>query len=276
MNIPENLYKYESVSVQSLLNLKNQKVYFSPPSGFNDPYDCAIKAELQEPTNEELEKVREIYLSKNWSRRTLDKLTTTPLAELSPVLMRAARQANEQIIDTFIENRGVSCFSEVNDELLMWAHYADKYTGFCLEFNTDNELFEKANKVNYVSKMPKLNILDIYGYGKRDKILEFFCTKSKAWEYEREWRCLHSETGKVYGYPTEALTGVFFGPNMDRSVIEIICLILQGQNSHVRFWQGKRSESTFKVEFKEFFYTSHIEAQRLGLNTQLKNQDDTL
>lgn len=267
MSIPEKLYKYETVSVQSLLNLKSQTVYFAPPSGFNDPYDCAIKAQIQEPSEQELEQLKAIYLTKPLPVHVMDKLTTTPVSELKPMLMRLAREANETVIDTFIENRGVSCFSEVCDELLMWAHYADKYSGFCLEFDTDNELFEKAKKVVYVDEMPKLSVLSIYGEGRRGDVLELFCTKSKSWDYEREWRCIHSEAGTAYTYPAEALTGVYFGPNINPDMLEIICLILQGQNPAVRFWKGKRSESSFNVVFEEFFYTSYVQAKELGLRT---------
>lgn len=267
MKIPKKLYKYEAVSVQSLLNLKSQVVYFAPPSCFNDPYDCAIKTQIEDPTNQELEELKEIYLAKEWPTHIMDKLSATPLEKLKPMLMSAAREANRIVIDTFIENRGVSCFSEVCDELLMWGHYAGKYTGFCLEFDTKNELFEKAKKVAYVENMPKLNVLSVYGQGRRGDVLELFCTKSKSWNYEKEWRCIHNEAGTAYTYSADALTAVYFGPKTNPHMVEIICLILQGQNSNVRFWQGKRSEHNFKVEFEEFFYTPYLRAKELGLRT---------
>lgn len=267
MTLPKKLFKYESFSVQSLLNLKTQTVFFAAPSGFNDPYDCAIKAVLDDPTSDEIEKLREIYLAKDWPKHLIEKLESTPLDKLKPTLIRAAMDANEQVIDTFIQNRGVSCFSEANDELLMWAHYADKYQGFCLEFDTNNALFEKAKKVDYVDEIPKLNIQSVYADGQRSKILELFCTKSKAWEYEKEWRVIHNEAGTAYSYPSEALTGIYFGPNMPRDVIEIICLVLLGQNPHVKFWKGKRSDTTFKVEFEEVLYTSNLESQKLQERT---------
>lgn len=143
----------------------------------------------------------------------------------------------------------------------MWAHYSEKYSGFCLEFKTNNEIFEKARKVIYTENMPKLNAVSIYADGERGEILnKLFCTKSKSWEYEKEWRCIHSDAGTAYTYPTELLTGVYFGPKTDPTNIEIICLILQGKNNSVRFWKGKRSEEKFKLDFDEFTYTPHIKA----------------
>ena len=267
LNIPEKLFKYESFSIQSLLNLKNQTIYFSSPSGFNDPYDCALKAELNDPTTEELQALKKLYLSKKWPAHVIEGLKAKPLEKLKPILVRAARDAHEKVIETFIEHRGVSCFSEVNDELLMWAHYADKYQGFCLEFSTDTELFEKAKKVKYVDKMPSLNMFSIYENGQRQQILELFCTKSKAWKYEKEWRVIHHDADTKFTYPYDALTGVYFGPNMRDDVMEIICLVLQGQNPSVKFWKGNRSEATFRVEFQEVTYISDFDAQKLRVRT---------
>lgn len=261
MKLPKKLYKYEALSVRSLLNLKSQTIYFSPPSGFNDPYDCAIKAELRDPSDDEILRLKDTYLAKGWPERVVAKLESLPLNELKETLMRSARQANEDVIDKFITSKGVSCFSEVNDELLMWAHYSDKYTGFCLEFRTDNELFEKAKKVNYVDKFPTLSIEHVYVDGERTEILKLFCTKSKSWQYEKEWRVIHSDAGTAYTYPAEALTGVYFGPNMQNEAVEIVCLILQGQNPNVKFYRGERSSKTFKVEFKEFTHTSCVNSK---------------
>lgn len=142
LGLPEKLYKYEAFTVQSLLNLKKQIVYFAPPSGFNDPYDCALKADIKEIEQDEIEKFRSIYLSKSWPAHVKEALEIKTPPELKRMLMRSARTACEDVIEKFIENRGGSCFSEVNDELLMWAHYSDKYQGFCLEFDTRTELFE--------------------------------------------------------------------------------------------------------------------------------------
>lgn len=262
LNLPKKLYKYESISVQSLQNLKKQIVYFAPPSGFNDPYDCALRAEIEELDDKGIEKVREIYLSKKWPDHVKKQLEDKSIDELKLTLERVARCASEDVIEKFVQCKGVSCFSEVNDELLMWAHYSEKYSGFCLEFDTNNELFEKARKVTYMKNMPKLNIVKLFADGERGDILnKLFCTKSKSWKYEKEWRCIHSVAGTAFTYPAEHLTGVYFGPKVNNTNLEIICLILQGQNDSVRFWKSKKSETKFKLDFEEFTYTPDIKSK---------------
>ena len=53
-------------------------------------------------------------------------------------------------------------------------------------------------------------------------------------------------------YQAEDLTGVYFGSEMERKDIETICLILQDKNPNIKCWKGKRSRTTFTIEFEEY------------------------
>jgi hypothetical protein len=265
MNKPDKLYKYEQVSVQSLLNLKNQVIHFGAPANFNDPYDCAINARVAEPTDEDVETFRNKYSKVNdLPLEIRQNLEVLPRDDLKQWLIKVAQRSVNSIAEESIQKRGVSCFSEINDELLMWSHYANKYTGFCLEFDTSFEPFSKVRKVTYQNTIPSLSMTDALLNNNYEQFLELFCIKSKAWEYEREWRCIHKESSKNWHYEPEALTAVYFGPEIDRSTLEIICLILQGQNKKVSFWQGERSSEAFSVHFKRFEYINHLKAKELG------------
>ncbi len=88
--------------------------------------------------------------------------------------------------------------------------------------------------------------------------------KPASWSYEKEWRVIHEKVGTVYHYEAEALTGIYFGPEISEEALEIICLILKGQNPGVKFWRSFRSKTDFKVEFEEVNYLSHLEAKDLG------------
>lgn len=59
----------------------------------------------------------------------------------------------------------------------------------------------------------------------------------------------------------EELTGVYFGPEISQAAMEIVCLILRGQNETVAFWEGTRSTSNFKVGFTRFDYLSYLHAK---------------
>jgi hypothetical protein len=159
----------------------------------------------------------------------------------------------------------VTCFSEIPDNLLMWSHYGGRYKGFCLEFDTTTEALSKVKQVRYSATIPTLRSVDMFVRRSTDWIEEYFCTKSLSWSYEKEWRAFHKESGKEFGYPPEALTGVYFGPEIDPAAREIICLILGGQNETVQLYKGSRNPYGYQVLFEPVGYTSYLEAKKKGL-----------
>lgn len=265
MRPPPSLCKYEAFTAQSLQNLKSQVLYFGSPLQFNDPYDCALTPNIRSPTDEEVEAIRNAYLGRaDAPPSALQQFTTFSLADLRTTLLRAGQAALEQAVQIFLRSRGVTCFSERNDHLLMWSHYGGRYRGFCLEFSTAFEPFSKIKKVIYRPDLPSIELAPLLLEKKVDAVLELFCTKSDAWRYEIEWRAIHKNAGAEYVYPAECLTGVYFGPDIDPQSLEIVCLILAGQNAGVKLWRGTRSTTEFKVLFEQFTYASYLEAKRNG------------
>jgi len=268
MQTPDRLYKYETLNARTLQNIKGQILYFGSPLGFNDPYDCALTPNIVTPNDDEVEAVRAAYLAKE--RLTTGQryeLLTKTTQEFRDVLLRAAYSGIRNSTEKFLNSRGVTCFSERNDDLLMWSHYGGRYKGVCLEFDTSAEAFEKISPVRYLQSLPTLNVSEILLGQDLEQAWQLFCTKSESWSYEREWRAIHEVTGTKYIYPPQALTAVYFGPDIDNESLEIVCLVLAGQNETVRYYKGERSKTEFRVEFKEFTYTSYLHAKKQGLRT---------
>jgi hypothetical protein len=134
-----------------------------------------------------------------------------------------------------------------------------------LEFETSGQPFQKVRKVQYVKTLPELRVSDVLLDNNFEEVFKLFCTKSDAWAYESEWRAVHHVAGTAFGYSPEVLKGVYFGPDIDRHFIEIVCLVLAGQNEHVKFWRGRRSTTEFRVLFEPFTYISFLEGKRKGL-----------
>jgi hypothetical protein len=266
MHLPTNLYKYEPFTAQALQNLKSQAIYFGSPKNFNDPYDCALFPRVKNPSDEEIERIRFTYLQKkDLPKNVRQQFLNTSPDGLRSILARIAEDVFNDVVKTFLDKRGVTCFSERHDSLLMWGHYGGRFCGFCLEFRTDIDLFSKARSVTYSQSMPEIEIAPLLCDENYDQVLDLYCTKAEDWKYEREWRCLHNEAGTVYHYPAEAITGVYIGPDAPLASLEIIALILSGQNPGVQIWRGRRSRSAFSVEFDSVSYTSHTDAKRQGL-----------
>jgi Protein of unknown function (DUF2971) len=262
------LYKYESLTQLSLENLKAQRIYFGSPKHFNDPYDCSLCPIVLMPTDAEVVQVRKKYLTElNFNAEMKNNFEARPIENLRNLFHIEGEKAISIAIDDFMDRRGVSCFSETNDNLLMWSHYGGKYKGFCLEFSTAFDPFKNAKKVIYQDTIPSINIVPyLIGIDSdSDQTIQLFCTKSESWRYEREWRVIHSVSGTLYGYPSHALTGIYFGPEISEESFEIVCLILLSQNSNVKFYKGFRSATEFRVIFQEITYTPHLEAIRKGL-----------
>jgi len=178
--------------------------------------------------------------------------------QLAAMLVRSASAVAEATIEKFLKTNGVTCFSETNDNLLMWSHYANRGRGFCLEFDTKFTPFEKIRQVEYSSEFPEIDLTESLLENNYDELLRLYCTKSEHWSYEREWRGIHKEADKAFTYETACLTSVYFGTEVSADVLEIVCLVLQGQNSSVRFYRGRRNSAKFLVDFEEFTYKSHL------------------
>jgi hypothetical protein len=266
MSLPKTLYRYESFDIYSLSNLKAQSIYFSSPKHFNDPFDCSITFDLSELSERVFNKLYDFYLEaypnkkqfiKRFGKSPSEKFKTYLIATLDDTLKKSKEK--------MLQERGVSCYSEKNDDILMWSHYSDSHKGFCLEFDTSHDPFNMATKVEYSTDFPKIDPEIFLIYEESREIMKMFTTKFSCWEHEKEWRVFHKVAGTLYGYPPEALTGIYFGAEMPKIHIEIIALVIQGQNPNVKFYRAQKSSSKFAVSFKEFTYTSFIKAKQMGL-----------
>ncbi|CAA6676714.1 MULTISPECIES: DUF2971 domain-containing protein [unclassified Lentimonas] len=102
-----------------------------------------------------------------------------------------AAKTREECIEDWINNQhpktGFISFSQVAEEPLMWAHYAEKHTGVCLEF--DPEVFQRRVIIDYNKPRP---LFDANQHGDKTYGLGFlellYSIKSPNWAYEKEVR----------------------------------------------------------------------------------------
>lgn len=104
----------------------------------------------------------------------------------------------------------LACFSEDEQNIPMWAHYAGNHTGVCLSYNVNVEKINPNDdltplKVNYQSDRPELTTIDLINFTRNKKAKDLgvlspdlvmdamYLRKSKHWEYEREWRVFDTE-----------------------------------------------------------------------------------
>lgn len=130
------------------------------------------------------------------------------LESLEKKVLEIRDQTYIPFIKDFLSKLTVTCFSASGwDNQLMWSHYANSYSGICVEYD-----FEKMNDfigfvfpVEYSSERPTLSLRDLgldkleidgngnWKAGKTNSsaILSYLLAKNKCWDYEEEWRIIN-------------------------------------------------------------------------------------
>ena len=99
------------------------------------------------------------------------------------------------------ENYGFSCFSTKENDRLMWAHYANSHSGFCIEYDFSNMMTElslpKIIPVIYSKRRPLITVSSSKKNNNIEKEvlaqwLMDLITKDAVWDYEHEWRIILS------------------------------------------------------------------------------------
>lgn len=264
------LFKYMSVEDTSIdengtfkdkkLRALNQgKIWFSHLDNLNDPYENQYDYDV-EPFNDlknYLKTIADIpqHISTKidelkWQRRSdsfiisyLEKnYKIKPLKEELQNLKEVIKKHKSSIA-------GVLSLCSENDNLLMWAHYANSHKGFCLSFskeglhNGHNYLVDSnfTQKVTYSEK--HLTMHDIFPFytsthpnDKVDReamqasIQKIFFHKSLDWEIEHEWRVIQDisklknksdDSGALCPFPGQ-LNCVYFGARCSQETINAV------------------------------------------------------
>jgi len=147
----------------------------------------------------------------------------------------------------YVNDFGVLCLSEVNDDILMWSHYADSHQGICIGFRASptDYYFRRALPVNYADEYPNITLFD-----DNDKRMEAtLLTKSNHWKYEKEWRIVeHQEGAGIHPYPEEMLACVILGLNFPQECREEIINMLASKHRKVEILEAKMCERKFAIE----------------------------
>lgn len=130
-----------------------------------------------------------------------------------------------------------NCLTENPNSILMWSHYADKHSGFCVEYDfnqADSSITDHLVKVKYSNKLvhlkkssliQMLHIKTTPNYIKKPKVTqlthktyaEAITTKNTVWKYEQEWRLIYkkSDENNIPNFPYA--TKIILGPNINET-----------------------------------------------------------
>lgn len=167
--------------------------------------------------------------------------------------------ANEHLAH-YMQQKAICCFSGDHKNILMWSHYSDKHTGFCVGFNKKKLkqtglLAEVTYEANFpVLNMENLNTKESDNVRPKERV-KLFATKYTDWEYENEFRLIFEHDpekflndrvdGKLVKIPDDFIEVVYFGCKMPLENQNTIRKILE--NSIVLFKNMMMSSDSFAL-----------------------------
>ncbi|MEC2714674.1 DUF2971 domain-containing protein [Bacillus cereus] len=278
-NLPSSLFKYRGVSKYSIENLKNDEVWFNQAANFNDPYECALMLGSYSeqvamvgayeniknlggnlpriPEVMELEKAS-FEFCKLWFGES-DMMEIDFKKEYR--LHKGEYQENinqrvNKMIKELQQKMNIACFSEVNDSILMWSHYANNHEGFCIEYDFKKEgreekIVDELQPVIYQDEV--FNIGEYFKQtliepGKFNKLVEKYAAiiKSVEWKYEKEWRII-LECNKGKGFSRELFKpkSIYLGAKMSNTNKEEIVNIATQKN--IKVFQMRMRNNEYKL-----------------------------
>ena len=135
---PQKIYRYRSMSIQTLNAIAENRVYFSSADHYDDPFDTFIGIK-----HEKLKK------------DVINKCTATPENSLQDIYV-GINSALKKIREMIQQNIWSICFTEKYDNENLWLKYANNHKGIALEYNS-TDFYTKRNllMLNYSGKQVK-------------------------------------------------------------------------------------------------------------------------
>jgi hypothetical protein len=198
IDTPPILYKYRNFDSKGhyLKLIQDGELWFSSARAFNDPFDSALQYQFKDNPEGIKRKWAEDFLKRykpHLDRKERRKIVREKLKEIDSAYIE--KQIQYQV-ELNYKNYGICSFTEIRDDLLMWAHYSDHHRGFCVGIDT-NELLQcqlalhmgnmqltKLVKVIYSSTMPSINFFETMLNHNTNDTVTLLTTKSIHWSYE--------------------------------------------------------------------------------------------
>lgn len=255
---PKILFKYRnSTTDYNLRTLFERELFLSSARNFNDPFDCSIPFVVNSESIEP-DKIFD-FLFQTQSKLNPGK-TTQEIHELCFQIQKnnhfsdpnfhkdLSEWHKEEVYQCF----GILSLTSNEKNFLMWSHYAESHTGYCIGFRTEDLVHIEdgyLDKVLYQSEIPEIDIA-IYKSKDINLFLEkILCVKSTSWSYEDEFRFIVNYcSNKTVKYKAEIVDQVIFGCKMNFEMKKNIIEFLSKEFPKCKIYEMKLSKTQFKLE----------------------------
>lgn len=209
------LYKYMPWNDFTRISIEEGNFWFSSPAKFNDPIDCGISLNTigNTPLLTSLIATGFSDIGKATGMAIKDPSQNSSIAnsiqQLASKFIRNTEKLGSELSEANLDHvagadlkdrltsAGILSLSELEDNILMWSHYAQQHQGICVEFRrTSSNILGAPDYTLPVRYSIKAPTIDAISYRtaepeERNEIeLSLVLTKAADWTYEREWRII--------------------------------------------------------------------------------------
>jgi hypothetical protein len=193
---PERLWKYREWGEHARRMIIEGELYFATIKQLNDPFEFRWR-ERMPSTPAEIDLYCRELCAQVFPKDSV-RQRKVRFMRLKRELTGAASISNGRPMPTVARfDHGVCCFSQIEDDILMWSHYAQQHSGVCIGVRTDRIKGKVFRAVQYSDVVP---LLDAWEYirGSADAFVKLGLTKATHWNYEKEWRTVDEAGPKRY------------------------------------------------------------------------------
>lgn len=281
IKIPNRLFRYNIFDNQKFIVKNKDEVraqekwkftvfdgllFPSSPFYFNDPYDCGLCIEpsflYDDATRKMLLDILKKYFIPKPSEIKKILESENLIEDCRIVISQHGIKIDEEFDKTIFETIrnleniaksrfSIVCFSDKNDSILMWSHYAHYHTGFCIEYDlTEKKVFnDNIRPVNYIKSRV---IIDKSVQYNQDRLMEAVLTKSDEWSYENEWRLIISNISGLYANVKNNIQSIYLGAKVPENKKNEIMDYFK--NSNVTIFQMELDRYNYKLIPKKILH----------------------
>ena len=279
---PKRLFKFRGTAKHNFDNFENDSLSLSEAFKLNDPFECALSVVSESFFFEQLREAflktmlgnnhfseDDIKMMKKCSEDKFYEIVENKSELFSKYPKGTLKSFSNKVIKDFcdstndkacaqnLSNIYICALSETNKSPAMWAHYADEFSGFCIEYDFSDFIWQplwcSLNPVVYTNKIP-----DFSEYFSNNKYFNNLIStyaamiKAEDWSYEREWRLIIPLGKQESGFflvnaprPKAIYLGLRISEENENK------LIAAAKNKNIKIFKMVRPSSTFEIEFKE-------------------------
>lgn len=249
----------------NLSAMSNRQLWFSVGNNFNDPFDCTLNVPINLMTGASmLNFIKEKTNASFYKSMGLinDEHINNIVSKHLYNAQRLVDEGNveEHPINTILQytlaslrRSFVCCFSKNATNHLLWSHYANSHTGYCIRYKYESLLkdIKLRRHGNVIYDDSPVDLLSVFT-DETNIALDIIYRKSLCWQYEDEVRFVHydiserdDDNNKVCTHSDDAIDCVILGYKFDMSRLGELKSAMK--NANVLFKKIERSPNSYKL-----------------------------